>query len=122
MRLKACLASRSPRGEPTVRRKMVLTLIAAWAASLSMAVSAQTTDAEQDAKVYAAPPSRSIAMPTAQDLAGTGAGTASLGPTNVLEDSPRDTRGRPGGACSFDPVEGQLPAACRRQLEIARSL
>ena len=122
--IERCLDTRRLRGESTVRHKIVLTVLAAWVASLGMAASAQTTDLGQDGSVYTARTSRSIATPTAQHsqavaLRGT---TASVEPANVLEDAPRDPGSGLGNTCAYDPVKKQLPATCRRQLEIARSL
>jgi len=120
--IERCLETRRLRGESTVRHKIVLTVLAAWAASLAMAASAQTTNPGQDGSVYPARTSRSIATAAAQDPAVARGTTASVEPANVLEDAPRDPGSGLGSTCAYDPLKKQLSATCRRQLEIARSL
>jgi hypothetical protein len=104
-----------------MRHKIVPILLAVGVASLAMVASAQTTDAEV-ANVYAAPSSRSIATPAAINSGAARDESSLVEPTNVLEDTPRDTSGKPAGRCAHNPLDGQMPAACRRQLEIALTL
>jgi len=87
-----------------VRHKIVLTVLAAWVASLAMAASAQTTDPGQDGSVYPARTSRSIATAAAQDPAVARGTTASVEPANVLEDAPRDPGSGLGSTCAYDPL------------------
>jgi hypothetical protein len=105
-----------------MRHKTVPILLAVGVASLAMVASAQTTGAEQVANVYAAPSSRSIATPAALNSGAARDESSSVEPTNVLEDTPRDTSAKPASRCAHNPLDGQMPAACRRQLEIAGTL
>jgi hypothetical protein len=100
-------------------RHKIVAMLAVGVASLAMVASAQTTGAEQVANVYAVPSSRSIAMPATLDSGAARDDSSSEEPTNVLEDTPRDTSGKPAGRCAHNPLDGRMPAACRRQLEIA---
>ena len=105
-----------------MRVDIVRPLLAAWIASLTIVASAQTTDAVQSTNVYAAPASRSTETPAALDSEEASAAAFPAEWTNVLEDTPRDTRGKPASGCAYDPLERQVPSTCRRQLEIARTL
>jgi len=120
--IELCLESRRLRGEAIERHRLVRTVLAAWAASLAMAASAQTTDPGQDGSVYTEQTGRSIATSAAQDSSPVRAATGFVEPTNVLEDAPRDPGSGLGSTCAYDPLKKQLSPTCRRQLEIARSL
>lgn len=105
-------------GGSIMSAKIVRLVLAASVACLAAgAASAQVTDAEQRANRTATPASQS--MPPLR-VPGSEADAPELSaPANVFEEAPRDARGKPIGSCAYDPLERQVPAACRRGLEIA---
>ena len=84
------------RGESISPTKIVLTVLAAWVASLAIAASAQTTDPRQERKrVHRAD------KPLDRNACGAGSDRSkqcdsSSRAANVLEDAPRDHAGGPG--------------------------
>jgi hypothetical protein len=83
-----------------------------------MTAAAQTTAPVQNDNVDTAPANHSIVAP-----APGGTQSSTIAPMNIMDDVPRDGRGeRARTDCDNDPVIGQPPAACRRWMEIARTL
>jgi len=101
---------------PKVTRLLAAGAVACLAA---MAASAQVIDAEQHADTAVAPAGRGV--PAAHVLdSGKADAPAFSTPANLLEDAPREARGKVG-MCAYDPRDRQVAAACRRRLEIAQT-
>jgi len=99
---------------PKITRILAAGSVACLAA---MAASAQVIDAGQYADI--APAGRGV--PTAYVLdSGKADAPAFSMPANLLEDAPREARGKVG-MCAYDPRDRQVAAACRRRLEIAQT-
>ena len=82
----------------------------------AMAASAQVVDAEQHADTVG-PAGRGAAHVLDSGKADAPAFST---PANLLEDAPREARGKVG-MCAYDPRDRQVAAACRRRLEIAQT-
>jgi hypothetical protein len=101
------------------RHKILRSLLVMSFGLLMTMAGAQTTSVQND-NPYAAPESRSIEAPAAGDANRMKVESSTNAPMNVLEDVPRDTHGkRVRRMCGIDPGTDQMPAACRRLLEIS---
>ena len=101
---------------PKITRILAAGSVACLAA---MAASAQVIDAEQPADMAVAPGGRGVPTAHAPDSGAADAPAFSM-PANLLEDAPREARGKLG-MCAYDPRDRQVAAACRRRLEIAQT-
>lgn len=102
-------------------RKIAPTLLATWVTSMAMVAAAQTSVVDA-ANPYTATSTRTMAHPATLNSEAVTAESSSVEPGNVLEDAPRHTSGKPASACAYDLPNGQMSAACRRRLEIERTL
>jgi len=101
---------------PKVTRLLAAGVVACLVA---MAASAQVVDAKQHADTAVAPAGRGVPSAHVFDSGDADAPTFSA-PANLLEDAPREARGKVG-MCAYDPRDRQVAAACRRRLEIAQT-
>ncbi|HEV2037379.1 MAG TPA: hypothetical protein VGQ96_02140 [Candidatus Eremiobacteraceae bacterium] len=101
-----------------MRHKIPYASMAASFGFVAMTAAAQTTAPVQNDNVDAAPANHSIVAP-----APGGTQSSTIAPMNIMEDVPRDMSGKPARTgCDNDPASGPAPAACRRWMEIARTL